>query len=233
MLLGAVLRGLGDRPASSGTSVMEVSLYEQASALARSRGNRGAGKTAPKPGAPQPEPAVSVNKPQPGPKRISPSSRVTEAATRPARSGFAPSSSTHAAPARDTLSGKNELGALRRAVVPAASADGELGAFAGERSAAGPAGEADLRPRCVSCPRPEYSLNARRRGWQGVVEVAVEVAQDGAVASASVRRSSGRRTLDLAAVRAARKSRFTPALRKGVPTALRGRVRYRFQLVAE
>ena len=91
----------------------------------------------------------------------------------------------------------------------------------------------DLRPHCLFCPRPQYPLRARREGWEGQVGVVLVVREDGTVAEVDLRRSSGYRSLDRAALKVARQSRFTPALRQGVPTVVRGRVQYRFKLVAE
>lgn len=91
----------------------------------------------------------------------------------------------------------------------------------------------DLRPRCLFCPQPEYPLRARREGWEGQVDVGLVVREDGTATKVDLRRSSGYRVLDRAALKVARQSRFTPALWQGVPTVVRGRIRYQFKLVAE
>ena len=60
-------------------------------------------------------------------------------------------------------------------------------------------------------PKPVYPDVARRRGWDGVVELRVEVGVDGRVAELALERSSGYAVLDRAARRAVRRWRFVPA----------------------
>ena len=90
----------------------------------------------------------------------------------------------------------------------------------------GGTGASDQRTRCIVCPEPNYPLVARRRGWQGTVEVGVSLLADGSVAAADVRRSCGYETLDREAVAVARRSRFSP-LAAG---PAQGRIDYRFEL---
>jgi TonB family protein len=85
---------------------------------------------------------------------------------------------------------------------------------------------ADLRAWCRSCPVPEYPARARRHGWQGTVDVDLELSGDGTVTRASVGRSSGVAVLDAAAVAVARRSRFL--VPSGQPR--QGQLRYRFLL---
>ncbi len=85
----------------------------------------------------------------------------------------------------------------------------------------------DVRPLCLSCPVPRYPLRARREGWQGEVDVGVEIAVDGRVAQATVMRSCGHAVLDKAALEVARRSRFS------APSSgqlYRGSIKYRFVL---
>ena len=97
----------------------------------------------------------------------------------------------------------------------------------GSGTAAGAGGGAsDQRTRCIVCPEPNYPLVARRRGWQGTVEVGVSLLADGSVAAADVRRSCGYETLDREAVAVARRSRFSPL----VAGPAQGRIDYRFEL---
>ena len=105
---------------------------------------------------------------------------------------------------------------------PLAPRDGDAAEPAPQ--AASPAG-VDLRARCSSCPVPEYPARARRQGWQGTVDVDLQVGRDGVVEQASVGRSSGYALLDHAAVSVARRSRFWLA---GGAGGLRGQLRYRF-----
>jgi periplasmic protein TonB len=64
---------------------------------------------------------------------------------------------------------------------------------------------------------PVYPALARRKGWEGMVMVRVEVGADGRVESAHVARGSGYGVLDQAAVRAVRGWRFRPRVEGGVP----------------
>jgi protein TonB len=66
---------------------------------------------------------------------------------------------------------------------------------------------------------PDYPSDARRRGEEGVVRLALRIAVDGTVTSAEVASSSGIPALDRAALEAARRWRFQPATRAGMPVA--------------
>jgi protein TonB len=72
---------------------------------------------------------------------------------------------------------------------------------------------ADNRP-------PEYPALARKRGWEGRVLLAVEVAADGTARAVRVEAGSGHDLLDEAALRAVRKWRFQPGTRDGEPAAM-------------
>lgn len=77
---------------------------------------------------------------------------------------------------------------------------------------------------------PSYPLEARRRGHEGTVTLAVRVAADGAVASLDIAVSSGHAALDRAAVRAVSAWRFEPARVDGVPVATETSVSIEFRL---
>jgi len=106
----------------------------------------------------------------------------------------------------------------------AGGGDGVAG-VSGVRAGGGD-GAGDLRPWCSACPVPVYPARARREGWQGTVDVDLDVGGDGAVEHASVGRSSGFAVLDAAAVTVARCSRF----RVAAGAERRGQLRYRFVL---
>ncbi len=69
----------------------------------------------------------------------------------------------------------------------------------------------DAPPKPRRAIRPEYPMGARQRGEQGDVVVEIRVNEGGTVEKVSVVGSSGFAELDEAAVRAAKKARFTPA----------------------
>lgn len=71
----------------------------------------------------------------------------------------------------------------------------------------------------LSNPPPRYPYLARRRGQEGRVLLRVRVSSAGNAAAVSIRRSSGYRLLDDAAVEAVREWRFVPASRGGSPVA--------------
>ena len=73
---------------------------------------------------------------------------------------------------------------------------------------------------------PVYPRSARRKGHEGVVTVAISVAEDGVVAHAEVVSSSGYKELDDAALSAVRSARFVPATSDGV--RMRGELRLTF-----
>ncbi|WP_211871544.1 energy transducer TonB, partial [Neoroseomonas terrae] len=66
---------------------------------------------------------------------------------------------------------------------------------------------------------PDYPEDARRRGQEGVVRLALRVNAEGLVTNAAVEESSGVPSLDRAAMEAARRWRFRPAMRAGMPVA--------------
>lgn len=67
-------------------------------------------------------------------------------------------------------------------------------------------------------PKPEYPSLARRRGWEGVVMLQVDVTKKGEVASVRLHESCGYKILDKSAVRAVKKWRFLPGTRDGKQT---------------
>lgn len=96
--------------------------------------------------------------------------------------------------------------------------------------AGGPGGSGSLQASCLACPAPEYPRQARRRGWEGVVDLRLQLDAAGRVTAVEVARASGFTVLDQAAMNAARRSRFR--VRGGSPraAAVWGRMRYRFEL---
>jgi protein TonB len=81
----------------------------------------------------------------------------------------------------------------------------------------------------MACPVPDYPRQARRRGWQGVVDLRLRLDRDGRVIAVEVARQSGFGVLDDAAVAAARRSRFRLSGAQGAG-GVWGQMRYRFEL---
>ncbi len=77
-------------------------------------------------------------------------------------------------------------------------------------------------PEAISKPAPSYPSDALRNGESGTVVVRIQVGADGTPTAVSVVGRSGSRSLDRAAVQAAKRWRFRPAQENGraVPGAL-------------
>ena len=88
----------------------------------------------------------------------------------------------------------------------------------------------DAIPAYLSNPVPDYPRLARRRSWQGVVWLLVEVTSTGDVADLAVEQSSGYRILDQAAFETVRSWTFVPARSGGVAVASQVRVPVEFVL---
>ena len=86
------------------------------------------------------------------------------------------------------------------------------------------------RPSYRSNPRPEYPVEARRLHQQGLVLLSVEVGADGRPREVTLKRSSGVRSLDEAAMQAVRRWTFEPANVGGLPVTSRADVPVRFSL---
>ncbi|MGH9776836.1 MAG: TonB family protein [Candidatus Acidiferrales bacterium] len=80
-----------------------------------------------------------------------------------------------------------------------------------------PAGAANVSlPKCIHCPQPEYTEEARKAGRQGTVVLWVTVNEKGRVDDVQVSRGLGL-GLEEQAVRAVSKWQFKPAERDGKP----------------
>lgn len=79
-------------------------------------------------------------------------------------------------------------------------------------------------------PLPEYPLIARKRHWQGVVWLLVDVSEQGLVDDVDLEQSCGYQVLDRAASKAVQSWEFAPAQRAGLPVASQVRIPVRFSL---
>ena len=90
---------------------------------------------------------------------------------------------------------------------------GEAGAGQGSGSRDGAAAQRPKTPpRLLAGANPAYPEDLRRQGIEGAVRVRVVVGKDGSVETANVAASSGYPSMDDAAVAAAYRYRFSPAL---------------------
>ena len=85
-------------------------------------------------------------------------------------------------------------------------------------------------PNYRSNPLPEYPLLARRKHWEGVVWLLVDVSPEGSVDDLQIEETCGHRLLDRAAVRSVKRWRFSPATRGGLPVSSQVRIPVRFRL---
>jgi protein TonB len=131
-----------------------------------------------------------------------------------------------AAPRRPLGERRAERASPVRPKSPVSGGGGGLGG--GRGSGAGRGAGGYLQGSCLACPPPEYPRQARRHGWQGVVDLRLQIDTAGRVATVGVERSSGFKVLDDAAVAAARRSRFRIRALEGA--AAWGRMRYRFEI---
>ncbi len=79
-------------------------------------------------------------------------------------------------------------------------------------------------------PLPEYPRLARRKHWEGVVWLLVDVSPEGRVDDLQVEETSGHKLLDRAAERTVKRWQFSPATRGGLPVSSQVRIPVRFRL---
>jgi TonB family protein len=87
-----------------------------------------------------------------------------------------------------------------------------------------------VRPKLVDAPVPVYPEVARNAGIEGSAVVEALLNLDGSVMDARVLQSSGNQMLDAAAVEAALRARFTPAMQRDKPVRVWISMPYRFRL---
>jgi protein TonB len=88
-------------------------------------------------------------------------------------------------------------------------------------------------PRYDRNPTSPYPRIARRRGYEGVVVLMVEILPNGRVGELRVRRSSGHHMLDRSALKTVKKWRFIPAKRGEEPIRIWVDIPIKFQLDKE
>ena len=89
-----------------------------------------------------------------------------------------------------------------------------------------PKAQKNAKGNLIEAPHPEYPAEARRDNVSGTVTVEIEIDEDGKVASAKAVR--GPEALRDAAVKAAYKARFKPAVVNGKATAVSAALTYSF-----
>jgi len=79
-------------------------------------------------------------------------------------------------------------------------------------------------------PLPEYPIKAKKRGYEGIVELMVQVSEKGKVGNLWIFKSSNYKSLDNQAVRAVKEWVFEPGKRGGIPEQMWVKIPVRFQL---
>lgn len=157
------------------------------------------------------EPApVPLSMPQTAPPSLVVSREIrTAAAQHPAVSSAVPASTAgEVAESYSPTAAAAASGGYGDDAVPAiASAGGPAGG--GNSAPAAP--RQKTGPRVLSSVDPNYPEDARQDGVTGTVYISIEVLENGRPGAVEVVSSSGRSSLDEAAVRAVRKWRFVPA----------------------
>lgn len=85
-------------------------------------------------------------------------------------------------------------------------------------------------PKNEGNPPPNYPTLARRRGWEGTVQLLVLVLEDGRVGDISVAKSSGHPLLDEAALKAVARYQFVPGLQGNETVSMQVQVPVHFRL---
>lgn len=76
------------------------------------------------------------------------------------------------------------------------------------------------RPELVMLVPPVYPKDAEKKGFEGTVDLRILVTEKGMVDDVEIAQSSGYSSMDEAAVRAAKKTRFRPAIQNGQRVAM-------------
>ena len=95
-----------------------------------------------------------------------------------------------------------------------------LGSFVALRANTAGVTDVDVRPTPIKTPPPEYPSKMKQRGISGVVALAVEIDETGAVTSCSVSKSSNPE-FDQPAMDAVKNWKFKPAQKDGNPVKVR------------
>ncbi len=102
-----------------------------------------------------------------------------------------------------------------------------------ERSSPGTAGGTMAVPRYGENPPLPYPLIARRKGYEGVVLLAVEVLSNGRAGHIKIEKSTGYAVLDTSALKAVKEWKFEPARRMGTPVTVWVNVPVKFVLIPQ
>jgi len=157
---------------------------------------------------PEPRPVQTMPAPEVSRKAPADAVKPAPAESAPADSAAAASSASSAAP-----------GQARSAPQPPVGAATEASARSGSEVDSGTLEQYRLALIVATRRYKRYPAIAMEKGWQGRVEVRMEIGANGMLASASIKRSSGHEILDNQALEMLKKGKTTVQ----IPTGLRGR----------
>lgn len=158
----------------------------------------------PQPASPPPEPVTTVAE---APQRLAPVEQSARAEAEPAP---AADSEPVAVPA--FLSVNAASAPLHRPLHAAMGGPARI-----MRDTTAEAGAIRSKARLGDNPRPAYPRSAREAGWEGTVMLRVEVQENGTAGAVLVHKTCGHEVLDDAALSAAQKWKFAPAMDGAFP----------------
>ena len=129
---------------------------------------------------------------------------------------------------RDSTSTEEVEGRARGSPLSMADAPASV-----ERSSRGTAGGTMAVPRYGENPPPPYPMIARRKGYEGVVLLSVEVLSNGRAGHVKIEKSTGYAVLDTSALKAVKEWKFEPARRMGTPVTVWVNVPVKFVLISQ
>jgi len=180
------------------------------------------------PRAQPPAPTAMPVAPPPSPPKSVPEPRSVQTTPAPAVSKKAPADALQPAPAESAPADSAAVassapsaapGQARQALQPPVGAPTEANARSGSEADSGTLEQYRLALIVATRRYKRYPAIAMEKGWQGRVEVRMEIGANGLLASASIKRSSGHEILDNQALDMLKKGKTTVQ----IPSSLRGR----------
>ncbi|MCD4742114.1 MAG: energy transducer TonB [Desulfobacteraceae bacterium] len=87
-----------------------------------------------------------------------------------------------------------------------------------------------IKPVYKDNPLPQYPIRARKRGYEGIVELMVQVSKKGRVSNLWIFKSSNYKSLDNQAVKNVKKWIFEPGIKNGEPEEMWVKIPVKFEL---
>ena len=87
-----------------------------------------------------------------------------------------------------------------------------------------------IKPVYKNNPLPQYPIRARKRGYEGIVELMVQVSKNGRVSNLWIFKSSNYKSLDNQAVKIVKKWIFEPGRKNEMPEEMWVKIPVKFEL---